>query len=101
MPAPGVVILQEVFGVNADIRRTCDELACQGFVAVALELYWRQEANVDLSVTSEPDWKHVLRSYQAYDREAGARDIKEAIDPLAIDARMQRQGRGDGLLPPG
>ena len=29
-PAPAVVVLQELFGVNADIRKTCDELAKQG-----------------------------------------------------------------------
>ena len=29
-PAPAVVVLQELFGVNADIRKTCDELAEQG-----------------------------------------------------------------------
>jgi dienelactone hydrolase len=32
-----------VFGVNADIRKTCDELAEQGFIAVAPDLFWRQE----------------------------------------------------------
>ena len=32
LPAPAVVVLQELFGVNADIRKTCDELAEQGFV---------------------------------------------------------------------
>ncbi len=35
LPAPAVVVLHEVFGVNADIRKTCDELAEQGFLAVA------------------------------------------------------------------
>ena len=30
LPAPAVVVLQELFGVNADIRATCDELAKQG-----------------------------------------------------------------------
>jgi carboxymethylenebutenolidase len=35
-PAPAVVVLHEVFGVNADIRKTCDELGEQGFIAVAL-----------------------------------------------------------------
>jgi carboxymethylenebutenolidase len=48
-PAPTVVVLQELFGVNADIRKTCDELAEQGFVAVAPDLFWRQEPDVDLS----------------------------------------------------
>jgi carboxymethylenebutenolidase len=55
LPAPAVVVLHEVFGVNTDIRQTCDELAEQGFVAVAPDLFWRQEPGVDLSVTSEPD----------------------------------------------
>jgi carboxymethylenebutenolidase len=80
LPAPSVVVLQELFGVNADIRKTCDELAEQGFIAVAPDLFWRQEPGVDLSnVTSEADWQHGLRLYQAYDRDAGVRDIEDTI----------------------
>jgi carboxymethylenebutenolidase len=77
LPAPAVVVLHEVFGVNADIRQTCNELAEQGFVAVAPEMYWREEADVNLSVTSEADWQHGLRLNQAFDRDAGARDIRD------------------------
>ena len=83
LPAPAVVVLQELFGVNADIRKHCDELAEQGFIAVAPDLFWRQEPGVDLSVTSEPDWQHGLRLYQAYDRDAGARDVKDTADTAA------------------
>ena len=83
LPAPGVVVLHEVFGVNADIRETCDELAEQGFIGVAPDLFWRQEPGVDLSVTSEPDWQHGLRLYQAYDRDAGARDVKDTANVVA------------------
>src|SRR5713101_2846510 len=82
-PAPAVVVLQELFGVNADIRKTCDELAEQGFLAVAPDLFWRQEPGVNLSVTSEADWQHGLRLYQAYDRDAGARDAKDTVDAVA------------------
>ena len=81
--APAVVVLQELFGVNADIRKTCDELAEQGFLAVAPDLFWRQEPGVDLSVTSEPDWQHGLRLYQAYDRDVGVRDVKDTVDIVA------------------
>jgi len=81
--APAVVVLHEVFGVNADIRKHCDELAEQGFMAVAPDLFWRQEAGVDLSVTSEPDWQHGLRLYQAYDRDAGVGDIRDTLDAVA------------------
>jgi carboxymethylenebutenolidase len=83
LPAPAVVVLQELFGVNADIRRTCDELAGQGFLAVAPDLFWRQEPGVDLNVSSEADWQHGLRLYQAYDRNAGARDVKDTINAAA------------------
>jgi len=83
LPAPAVVVLHEVFGVNADIRKHCDELAEQGFIAVAPDLFWRQEPGVDLSVTSEPDWQHGLRLYQAYDRDAAARDVKDTVETVA------------------
>jgi carboxymethylenebutenolidase len=83
LPAPAVVVLHEVFGVNADIRKTCDELAAQGFIAVAPDLFWTQEPGVDLSVTSEPDWQHGVRLYQAYDRDEGVGDVKDTADTVA------------------
>jgi len=79
LPAPVVVVLHEVFGINADIRATCDELAAQGFIAIAPDLFWRQEPGVDLGVTSETDWQHGLQLYTAYDRDAGTRDVMETV----------------------
>jgi len=83
LPAATVVVLQELFGVNADIRKTCDELAEQGFVAVAPDLFWRQAPCVDLNVASEADWQRGLRLYQAYDRDAGVRDIQDTLKAVA------------------
>ena len=82
-PAPAVVVLQELFGVNADVRATCDELASQGFIAVAPDLFWRQEPGVDLDVRSEADWQHGLRLYSGYDRDAGVRDVAQTIRAAA------------------
>jgi len=82
MPAPAVVVLQELFGVNADIRKHCDELAEQGFLGVAPDLFWRQEPGVDLNVTSEADWQHGLRLYAAYDRDAGVKDVRDTINAV-------------------
>ena len=39
-PAPAVVVLQELFGVNADIRKHCDELAEQGFLVIVSAHSW-------------------------------------------------------------
>ena len=82
VPAPAVIVLQELFGVNADIRKHCDELAEQGFLAVAPDLFWRQEPGVDLAVTSEADWQHGLRLYGAYDRDVGAKDVRDTVDAV-------------------
>ena len=80
--ASTVVVLQELFGVNADIRKHCDELAEQGLLAVAPDLFWRQEPGVDLTVTSEADWQFGLRLYQAYDRDTGVKDVKDTIEAV-------------------
>jgi carboxymethylenebutenolidase len=77
--APVVVVLQELFGVNADIRKTCDELAAQGLITIAPHLFWRQEPGVDLEVTSEESWQHGLRLNTALDRDAVMRDIMETV----------------------
>src|ERR1700733_5532391 len=93
LPAPAVVVLQELFGVNADIRATCNELTAQGFIAVAPDLFWRQEPGVDLGVTSEADWQHGLRLYAAYDRDAGEKDIMETVRTaaeLSCQSRLER-----------
>jgi carboxymethylenebutenolidase len=79
LPAPAVVVLQELFGVNADIRATCGELAAQGFIAIAPDLFWRQEPEVDLDVSSEDSWQHGFRLYTAFDRDAGVRDVMETV----------------------
>jgi carboxymethylenebutenolidase len=79
LPAPAVVVLQELFGVNADIRATCNELAAEGFIAIAPDLFWRQEPGVDLDVRSEAAWQRGLQLYSAYNRDAGVKDIMETV----------------------
>jgi carboxymethylenebutenolidase len=102
LPAPTVVVLQELFGVNADIRATCEELGAQGFMAIAPDLFWRQEPGVDLNVTSEADWRHGLRLYAAYDRDAGVKDIMEtvrtAVELPASTGKVALQGYCLGAL---
>jgi carboxymethylenebutenolidase len=76
--APAVVVLHEVFGVNMDMRTTCDELAAHGFIAVCPDLFWRQEPGVDLNHWSDAEWKKGLALYAAYDRDEGVCDIIDA-----------------------
>ena len=77
LPAPAVVVLHEVFGVNADIRKTCHELPQRGVIAVAPDRFRRQEPEGRPQRQLRTDWQQGLRFYQAYDRDAGARDVKD------------------------
>ncbi len=49
LPAPAIVVLQEIWGVNAHIRAVTEQYAADGYVAVAPDLFWRQQPRVDLT----------------------------------------------------
>lgn len=74
-----VVVLHEIFGVNDDMRGTCAWLASHGFLAVAPDLFWRQEPGVDLSDASESSWQRGFALYQAFDRERALADIAATV----------------------
>jgi carboxymethylenebutenolidase len=77
--APAIVVLQEIFGVNVDIRKTCDELAEAGFIAVAPDLFWRTDPELDLNALNEAEWARGLAIYQAYDPNVGVEDIAATV----------------------
>ncbi|MBW4639214.1 MAG: dienelactone hydrolase family protein [Gloeocapsa sp. UFS-A4-WI-NPMV-4B04] len=79
LPAPAIVVLQEIFGVNADIRDTCGELTLQGYIAVSPDLFWRMEPGVDMSDQSESEWKKGFALYKSFDYDAGVADIASTI----------------------
>jgi carboxymethylenebutenolidase len=60
LPAPVVVVLQELFGVNADIRATCDELAVQGYTAIAERAKIYQDNGPRLSILEKRDHGSLL-----------------------------------------
>lgn len=45
---PGLVLYQEIFGVNAHIRTVAEQYALAGFVVLAPDVFWRQAARVEL-----------------------------------------------------
>jgi carboxymethylenebutenolidase len=84
-PHPAVVIVQEIFGVNANIRAVAQTYAQAGFVAVALDLFWRLQAGVDLGY-SEAERGQAFALMQRFDAEAGVADIQSTIDRVRHDA---------------
>jgi carboxymethylenebutenolidase len=50
---PGLLVIQEIFGVNSHIRAVADDFARQGYVALAPDLFWRAEAGVQLGYDAD------------------------------------------------
>ena len=78
--APAIVVIQEIFGVNAVMRGVCDELAAAGFLAVCPDLFWRIEPGIDITDQSEAEWTKAFELYNAFDIDAGVKDIAATID---------------------
>ncbi|MDR5834640.1 dienelactone hydrolase family protein [Caballeronia sp. LZ034LL] len=78
-PAPAVIVIQEIFGINGDMRETCDEYARQGYVALCPDLFWRLEPNVVLTDRTEAEWQQAMKYYNAFDLNTGVEDIAATI----------------------
>ena len=49
--APAIVVIQEIFGVNAVMRGLADGYAAEGFLAICPDLFWRIEPGVDITAS--------------------------------------------------
>lgn len=78
-PAPAIVVIQEIFGVNAGMRQVCDELAAQGFTAISPDLFWRTEPGLQMDDHNPDHWARALAIYQAYDLDRGVADIAATV----------------------
>ncbi len=78
---PGLVLLQEIFGVNQDMRAIADWYAARGFVVACPDLFWRQEPGVQLTDHSDEEWQRAMALYQGLDE---AKAVADAAATLAF-----------------
>ena len=75
-PKGGIVVIQEIFGVNQHIRKVCDDFAKEGYAAVAPALFDRTQKDFQSGYTppeiekartfvAKPDWDAMMRDTDA------------------------------------
>lgn len=93
MPAagqgPGLIVIQEIFGVNAGMRQLCDHYATLGYIAVCPDLFWRQQPGVQLTDKTPAEWDRAMELMKGFDVEAGVRDLLSTLAHV-------RAMKGDG-----
>jgi len=79
---PGILVIQEIFGVNAVMRQICDDLAAQGYVALCPDLFWRQEPGVDITDKSKAEWDKAFALFNGFNETAGVEDLIASLAAL-------------------
>jgi carboxymethylenebutenolidase len=82
---PGLVLLQEIFGVNRHLRELADRYAEEGYVTIAPDLFWRIEPGVELGY-SESEIKAAFDYYGRFDPDQAVKDIADTVRALRATA---------------
>jgi carboxymethylenebutenolidase len=79
---PGLVVIQEIFGVNQVMRDLCDSYAADGYVAVCPDLFWRIEPGVQLTDKTEQEWNRAFELMNKFlpDFEKGQADLVATME---------------------
>lgn len=80
--APGILVIQEIFGVNEAMRTICDDVAAQGYYAICPDLFWRQEPGIQISDKTEAEWQKAFELYKGFDLDKGIADLASTISYL-------------------
>jgi carboxymethylenebutenolidase len=92
---PGLLLLQEIFGVNEHIRTVAEQYALDGFVVLAPDVFWQQQRRLEIGYTAD-DIQRGRALAMAADKVALQRDLADAA--AALRARPEVKGRGIGAL---
>jgi carboxymethylenebutenolidase len=80
---PGVVLIQEIFGVNSYIREVAERLAGEGYVALAPQMYWRIQTDFVVEATGPDDLRVAFEVAGKHDPADGVNDVGAALAHLA------------------
>lgn len=78
-PKAAIVVIQEIFGINPGIRKMCDDWAAEGYLALALDLFWRLEPEVELEWDNEAERSKAFGLIGRFDQDKGIEDIEATI----------------------
>ncbi len=82
--APGILLIQEIFGINKVMRDLADGFAAAGYVVLCPDLFWRQQPGIQLTDKTEAEWGQAFKLYQGFDEVKGVEDLKASLAQLRL-----------------
>jgi carboxymethylenebutenolidase len=79
---PGVLVIQEIFGVNDVMRDLTDGFARQGYIALCPDLFWRQEPGIQITDKTDAEWQKAFSLYKGFNEATGVDDLKSTLAHL-------------------
>jgi len=79
---PGIVLIQEIFGVNQVMRDLADSFAAKGYVVACPDLFWRIEPGIDITDKTEEEWARAFDLFKTFHVEHGVRDLRATLAAL-------------------
>ena len=79
---PGIIVIQEIFGINSFVKEVADHYAEKGYFALAPDLFWRLEPGVELTDKTQEHWQKAFSLMQRFDIDKGIEDIQASISHL-------------------
>ncbi|MBL8697531.1 MAG: dienelactone hydrolase family protein [Alphaproteobacteria bacterium] len=79
---PGILVIQEIFGVNKVMRDLCDGFAAAGYFALCPDLFWRQQPGIQITDKTQAEWNRAFELYKGFDVAKGVDDLKAALARL-------------------
>jgi carboxymethylenebutenolidase len=76
---PGIVLIQEIFGVNKVMRDLATGFAAQGYTVMCPDLFWRQEPGIDIT---DKQMEKAFSLYQGFNADKGVDDLKSTLASL-------------------
>ncbi|HKP10591.1 MAG TPA: dienelactone hydrolase family protein [Blastocatellia bacterium] len=83
---PGIVLIQEIFGVNDVMRDIADRYAELGFVVLCPDLFWRQQPGIVLTDQTDAEWARAFELYKGLDEAKAVDDAAATMNALRAHA---------------
>ena len=91
-PRGAIIVIQEIFGVNPGIAKKAEDWAAQGYLAVAPDVFWRQQPGLEFNPDVPEEFQAAIGFMMKHDFESGIQDVEAVIHWIRREAGVAKVG---------